>query len=364
VIEGYVDPSEDMVIEGPFGDHTGFYSLADRFPVFHVTCITHRKNAVYPATIVGFPPQEDAWLAKATEKIFLAPLKLALQPEIIDFHMPDAGVAHNLVVVRINKAYPGQGKKVISSLLGAGQMMFTKYIVVVSGDVDIRNYPCLLRHILGNTDTAKDLLIASGPLDVLDHASDICALGGKLGLDATVKLQEEISVNLPHEPVNENKVLNSLNNYKETILSANLLSGFPVAVVGIDPSADPQSFEKTKEILSGPSLRNVFRLVLAVDSTVDVYDWFTVAWQVLGNTDPVRDMIILSENTILIDATIKAFSRKGFPRRWPNVVCSADDTIKVVDLKWESLGIGPFIPSPSLKTLKLIRGARAEVSKS
>ncbi len=147
VIEGYVDPSEDPVIEGPFGDHTGFYSLADLFPVFHVTCITHRENAVYPATIVGVPPQEDAWLAKATEKIFLAPFRLALQPEITDFHMPDAGVAHNLVVVKINKAYPGQGKKVISSLLGAGQMMFTKYLVVVSGDVDIRNYNGLLRQI-------------------------------------------------------------------------------------------------------------------------------------------------------------------------------------------------------------------------
>ena len=362
VIEGYVDPSEDPVIEGPFGDHTGFYSLADLFPVFHVTCITHRENAVYPATIVGVPPQEDAWLAKATEKIFLAPLRLALQPEIIDFHMPDAGVAHNLVVVKINKAYPGQGKKVISSLLGAGQMMFTKYLVVVSGDVDIRNYKGLLRQIIGNTDPAKDLLFASGPLDVLDHASDIGALGGKLGLDATVKLQEEKSVSLlPPEQFDENKVLSNLNNFKETIISANLFSGFPVAVIGINPSDDPQAFEKTKELLSGPSLRNLLRLVLAVEGTVDIYDWFTVAWQVLGNTDPVRDIIILSENTILIDATIKAFSRKGFPRKWPDVVCSGEDTIKVVDLKWESLGIGPFIPSPSLKTLKLIRGRGAEV---
>ena len=364
VIEGYVDPSEEMVTEGPFGDHTGFYSLSDLFPVFHVTCITHRENAVYPATIVGVPPQEDAWLAKATEKIFLAPLRLALQPEITDFHMPDAGVAHNLVIVRIKKAYPGQGKKVISSLFGAGQMMFTKYLVVVSGDVDIRNYPALLRHVISNTDPAKDLLFASGPLDVLDHASDICALGGKLGLDATVKLQEELSVNLPHEQFDENKVLNNLNNIKETIITSNLLSGFPVAVVGINPSHDPRAFEKTKQILSGPSFGNTLRLVLAIESTVDVYDWHTVAWQVLGNTDPVRDMIILSENTIVIDATIKAYSMKGFPRRWPEVVCSADDTIKSVDLKWDSLGIGPFIPSPSLKISKLIRGAGAEVSQS
>ncbi len=178
--------------EGPFGDHTGFYSLADLYPRFHVTCITHSRNAVYPATIVGIPPMEDAWLAKATEKIFLAPLRLAILPEIEDFHMPAAGVAHNLVIVKIRKSYPGQGKKVISSLLGAGQMMFTKYLVVVSGDVDIRNYSQIMDHVFRNTTFREDLLFLSGPLDVLDHTSDIPALGGKLGVDATIKLVEEI----------------------------------------------------------------------------------------------------------------------------------------------------------------------------
>ena len=142
VIEGYVDPAEDLVWEGPFGDHTGFYSLADWYPKFHVTCITHSTKAVYPATIVGIPPQEDAWIAKATERLFLAPVKMTLQPEIEDFHMPDAGVAHNLVIVKIRKNYPGQGMKVLSSLAGAGQMMFTKYMIVVSGNVDIRDYQC------------------------------------------------------------------------------------------------------------------------------------------------------------------------------------------------------------------------------
>ena len=164
VIEGYVDPAEEQVLEGPFGDHTGFYSLADQYPVFHVTCITHSSNAVYPATIVGIPPQEDAWLAKATEKIFLTPVRLAIQPEIIDFHMPDAGVAHNLVVVRINKSFPGQGLKVINSLFGAGQMMFTKYLVVVSGDTDIRNYGELMKHILENTNFRMILYL---PADLL-----------------------------------------------------------------------------------------------------------------------------------------------------------------------------------------------------
>ncbi|MCU0363745.1 MAG: menaquinone biosynthesis decarboxylase [Bacteroidales bacterium] len=164
VIEGYVDTSEAMIWEGPFGDHTGFYSLADWYPVFHVTCISHRRDAVYPATIVGVPPQEDAWFARATERLFLAPVKMALLPEVSDFHMPDAGVAHNLVVVRIRKSYPGQGMKVISSLFGAGQMMFSKYIVVVSGDVDIRNYRELFVNISVNTSMASDLVFGKGPL--------------------------------------------------------------------------------------------------------------------------------------------------------------------------------------------------------
>ena len=362
VIEGYVDPSEDPVLEGPFGDHTGFYSLADWFPVFHVTCLTHRKNAVYPATIVGIPPQEDAWLAKATEKIFLAPLRLAIQPEITDFHMPDAGVAHNLVIVRINKAYPGQGKKVISSLLGAGQIMFSKYLVVVSGDVDIRNYTGLVRHIFDNTDYSKDILFASGPLDILDHASDVCALGGKLGVDATVRLKEEISDKVPIGAFDENGVINYLNKFKETIISANLLPGFPIVVIGINQSEDPQSPEKLKEIFTSASVRDVIRLVLVVDSTVDVYDLFTVAWQILANSDPGRDLIFLPDNIILVDGTIKAFSRRGFPRKWPNVVCSGEDTVNAVDMKWDSLGLGPLIPSPSLKSLKLIRGGGAEVN--
>lgn len=193
VIEGYVDPSEELFWEGPFGDHTGFYSLADWYPKFHVTCITHSKDAVYPATIVGIPPQEDAWLAKATERIFLSPVKMTLQPEIEDFHLPEAGVAHNLMIVKIKKSYPGQGMKVLSSLFGTGQMMFTKYLIAVSGEVDIRNYIDLAIHISMNTSSGSDLLFIKGPLDVLDHASDAFSFGGKLGVDATIKMHEELA---------------------------------------------------------------------------------------------------------------------------------------------------------------------------
>ena len=132
VIEGYVDPHDEMIWEGPFGDHTGYYSLPDWYPRFHITCITHKQNAVYPATIVGIPPQEDAWLGKATERIFLAPMKMTMVPEIIDMDMPVEGVFHNLVIAQIKKEYAGQGQKVMNAMWGAGQMMFNKILVLTS----------------------------------------------------------------------------------------------------------------------------------------------------------------------------------------------------------------------------------------
>jgi len=362
VIEGYVDPAEENVLEGPFGDHTGFYSLSDFYPLFHVTCITHSENAVYPATVVGIPPCEDAWLTKATEKIFLAPVKLALQPEIQDFHMPDAGVAHNLVIVKINKTYPGQGKKVINSLLGAGQMMFTKYLAVVSGETDIRNYRDILLEIFNNTDFRTDLLFTSGPLDVLDHSSDILSLGGKLGIDATVKMQEELAGKKVFTgDYMEEAILAYLKKFPETIVNIGVLPGLPLAAVALKQSEDPQAVETAVRIFLDAPAESVSRLILTVDNAVDINDWYTVAWQMLGNTDPQRDIRIISDNSILIDGTVKAFRKGGFPRRWPNIVCSAEETIRTIDQKWESLGIGVFIPSPSLKNSKLFREGNSEV---
>ncbi len=331
VIEGYVDPAEEPVLEGPFGDHTGFYSLADFYPRFHVTCITHSRKAVYPATIVGIPPMEDAWLAKATEKIFLAPLRLAILPELEDFHMPAAGVAHNLVIVKIRKSYPGQGKKVISSLFGAGQMMFTKYLVVVSGDVDIRNYSQVMDHVFRNAAFNKDLLFMSGPLDVLDHTSEIPALGGKLGVDATMKLDEEMPETIPPHPSDGRRMI----------------------VTGLNQAEDRQAVRKAKKELEAIHIQDDLRLILAVDKTVDVNDLYQVAWQVLGNSDPLRDTELLSENLLFIDGTAKAFREGGFLRKWPNVVVSSRDTVDAIDKKWGSLELGPFIPSPSIKNSHL-----------
>ncbi len=186
VLEGYVDPSEPLKTEGPFGDHTGYYSLADRYPVFHVECITHRKNAVYPATVVGKPPMEDCYMAKATERLFLPILQLVI-PDIIDMELPLSGVFHNCAIVSIRKRYPGQVRKVLSSLWGLGQMMYTKMIIVVDHTVDVHDLATVAWKVFNNIDASRDLVLSEGPLDALDHASPRPLYGTRLGIDATKK---------------------------------------------------------------------------------------------------------------------------------------------------------------------------------
>jgi 4-hydroxy-3-polyprenylbenzoate decarboxylase len=189
IIEGYVDP-EEMKIEGPFGDHTGFYSPADLYPVFHVTCITCRRDAVYPATIVGKPPMEDCYMAKATERIFLPVLQMVV-PEIIDLELPMEGVFHNCALVSIDKKYPGQAKKVINALWGLGQMSSTKFIAIFDKDINLQDSSTVTWKLLNNVDPGRDLLSSQGPLDALDHSACFADFGGKLGIDATRKTREE-----------------------------------------------------------------------------------------------------------------------------------------------------------------------------
>jgi len=185
VIEGWVDPRQ-TILEGPFGDHTGFYSLAGQFPVFNVTAITHRKNPIYPTTIVGKPPQEDYYLGKATERLFLPLLKI-LVPDIIDYDLPMFGVFHSCAFIKIKKDYPYHARKVMSAIWGAGQMAWTKMIVVVDEDVDVHNIDDVMFHVAANVDPKRDLTIVDGPLDILDHAAPFEGAGSKLGIDATKK---------------------------------------------------------------------------------------------------------------------------------------------------------------------------------
>lgn len=189
VLEGYVDPHERRM-EGPFGDHTGYYSPADEYPVFHLTCITHRKDPIYPATIVGKPPMEDCWIGKATERIFLPLIKTQL-PEIVDMNLPVEGIFHNLAFVSIRKRYPMQAQKVISALWGLGQMMFTKIIIVFDEDVNVQDMSEVLWRLGSNIDPRRDIIFADGPVDVLDHAAPQPLFGSKMGIDATRKLRNE-----------------------------------------------------------------------------------------------------------------------------------------------------------------------------
>ena len=190
VIEGYIDPVEPLRQEGPFGDHTGFYTLPEPYPVFHITAITHRKNAIYPATIVGIPPMEDFYIGAASVKLFLPIFKMNF-PEIVDIALPAEGVVHNLVVVSIKKTYPMQAYKVMHGLWGMGQMMFTKYLVVVDDDVDVHNTSDVLFRLCANTDPQRDSIFTKGPSDVLDHATSEVGSGSKQGIDATRKLPGE-----------------------------------------------------------------------------------------------------------------------------------------------------------------------------
>jgi 4-hydroxy-3-polyprenylbenzoate decarboxylase len=189
VIEGYADPRETL-LEGPFGDHTGFYSLSSPYPAFRVTAITHRRSPIYPATIVGKPPMEDYYLGKATERIFL-PLLRTIIPDILDYHLPMFGAFHNCVFVKIRKEYPLQARKVMHAIWGAGQMSFSKFIIVVDEDVNVHDEQDVLFHVGANVDPRRDTVVVDGPLDILDHAARFEGAGSKMGIDATRKTPGE-----------------------------------------------------------------------------------------------------------------------------------------------------------------------------
>jgi 4-hydroxy-3-polyprenylbenzoate decarboxylase len=301
VIEGWVDVNAPLRTEGPFGDHTGFYSLEDPYPVFHVSAITHRRDAVYPATLVGVPPQEDAWFAAATERIFLPPIRATLQPEVRDLHMPTAGVAHNLAIVAMESSYAGQPEKVASALWGAGQMMFNKVLVAVPADFPIRDEEAVCE-LLRGIDPERDMIFGHGVLDVLDHATTTPGRGGKLLIDATN----------PNFQISE---------------SSNFQIIFDEAAEGLTP------YEKL--------------------------------WLGLANIDPARDISVSDGAVTVdarAKTTYHEFSSKEkMPRRWPNVVVMNEETVHLVDSRWAEYGLGELLPSPSRRYRKLLFSEEAEV---
>jgi len=364
IIEGYIDPQEEFILEGPFGDHTGYYSLADFYPRFHINCITHRKNAVYPATIVGIPPQEDAWLGKATERIFLMPIKMTMVPEIVDMDLPVEGVFHNLVIVKIKKDYPGQAIKVMHSLWGAGQMMFTKMMIVVDGDVNVHDAVEVAKYVSDNFNPATDVMFTQGPVDVLDHSCSVMAFGGKIGIDGTRKLPEETgpqstvhspsaAVHSPQPTGLSPQASTLLPEIKEVNFSL-LEKGIALAFVAIEKNRKNHLREIGETVAALPEFRNI-KVIIFLDHTLNVSDTADAVWRFSNNVDPKRDHQVILPVTpgetahLLLDATRKTKDMDDFQRDWPNILASDESTIHRVDEIWKNLGLGKFIESPSLK---------------
>jgi 4-hydroxy-3-polyprenylbenzoate decarboxylase len=370
IIEGYVDPTEDPIWEGPFGDHTGYYSLPDWYPRFHITAITHRKNPVYPATIVGIPPQEDAWLGKATERIFLAPIKMTLVPEIIDMEMPVEGVFHNLVIAKIRKEYAGQGQKVMNAMWGAGQMMFNKILVVADEAADIRDYQALARYVFQNWNPATDVYFSQGPMDVLDHSCSRLGFGGKMCIDGTAKTIEETDDRYQWPGPGAIRLKDAypgIHNINTSLLEC----GIPVLLIAV--RKDRPNFIRTlHESITALEATERVKLILYVEHTVDPTDLSVALWRFCNNLDPKRDHILTERQSITnpakrwaclgLDGTTKTAALDNFQRDWPNIIVADDETIKAVDDKWQDLGLGPFLPSPSLKFKDQLYGSEAVVT--
>lgn len=366
VIEGYVDPEEPLRQEGPFGDHTGFYSLEDAYPVFHVTAITHREEAVYPATVVGIPPQEDAWIEWATERLFEPLIRLSLVPELTGFHMPTAGVAHNLVLASIETAFPGHGRKALHALWGAGQMMFTKLAIIVGNEPRLTDYEALARHVSARVDPARHVERATGPLDCLDHSSAEPVYGGKLGLDATGPVLETNAVQEQYPDLNSLASFRSVHPEIKDINLDWIRKGIAVGLVSLSKGR-PGIIRELMDDIRQEEFFSPIRFWFFFDREVNLKRTHDLVWLVGNHVDASNDIVIsapgqTSKNGILfVDATTKSREMDGFRRPWPNPVVMDDTTISLVDRKWDSYGLGPMIPSPSLEYRPLVREGGARV---
>ncbi len=314
VLEGYVDPSEELFYEGPFGDHTGFYSLEDYYPKFHITRITHRKNAIYPATIVGIPPMEDFYFALASERIFVEPIRKIIAPEVVDMLMPMEGVAHNIVLVSIKKSYPAQAFKVAAALWGAGQMGFNKCLVILSHKPGVSIKDNFLESIK-TMNPLRDCTIVNGTLDVLDHATPTTGMGGKIAIDLTEKL--------------------------------------PVELLGSEHPTGLEVRISHENSLESGVIKIVIDNHIPLDTPLGVITWLTGA-----NCDPMRDITVSSSGAV-IDARAKI----ALLERHPQIVTQSSTVIELVDSRWGEYMIGDFIESPSLAYLPLLFGEGYKIKK-
>ena len=343
VIEGYVDPSEPLAVEGDFGDHTGFYSLKDLYPHFHITAITHRKDAVYPATVVGVPPQEDAYISVATERIFLAPIRLVMQPEIVDMTMPTAGTSHNIATISIHSRYQGQAVKVAQGMWSAGQMMFNKYLLLTPAETAVRDSNQIAA-LLRGCEPKSAVIRSEGIYDVLDHATATCGYGGKLALNLTEN---------PAGAERKAEVSSELTLPEGVTMRTDLLEKWSTLLLFADNEQDVD----LAAITQSEGIKCNF--IALFDSRAAKFSAEDLLWIAAANTDPNRD-ITLVENTLTIDARVKIPGREGAPARFPNVVTSLPEVIEMVDKRWAEYGLGEFIVSPSVKYRKLLFSDKAE----
>ncbi|MFC4455639.1 menaquinone biosynthesis decarboxylase [Deinococcus sonorensis] len=345
ILEGYVDPQEEWAMEGPFGDHTGFYTLPDLYPRFHVTAITMRRTPVYPATIVGRPPMEDAYLIEASERLFLPAAQMIL-PEITDYHMPPAGVAHNLVFVSIKKRFPGEAYKVASGLLGLGQMMFAKVIVVVDDGVPVQDFAAVWQTVARQAVPGRDTLTGRGPIDALDHSSRTWSYGGKLIIDATRKLPEELGQAVgsregQHEEQEAGAELSPAEPAYTDQLDGVTAQHRPAETPGywavqVTKTRPFQSREIGEQLAQHPAADGVRHLLL-VDELTDVQDLQDVWWTILNNIDPERDVWV-SHGRLVWDGTRK-LPEEGFVRAWPPKISMDQATRDRVDARWHLYGL-------------------------
>lgn len=377
IIEGYVDPTDELIWEGPFGDHTGYYSLPDWYPRFHITAITHKKNPVYPATIVGIPPQEDAWLGKATERIFLAPIKMTMVPEIMDMDMPVEGVFHNLVIAKIKKDYAGQGQKVMNAMWGAGQMMFNKILVMTDEGVKIQDYDALAKYVFKNLNPATDIYFSTGPMDVLDHSCSKMGFGGKMCIDGTAKHEEEKddsyewNKDLLLEPGFLKEKFPEISAVNMSLLEKEI----PCIIISVEKNRKGHIAELHQQVCALTEIEGI-KMILYVEHSVDANDLPIALWRLCNNLDPKRDHHLCKRPAndsqltthdsyfacMGFDGTRKTKEFDNFQRDWPNIIVADDNTIKSVDAKWNELGLGEFIPSPSHKFKEQMYGEEAVVN--
>lgn len=298
ILEGYVDTGEAPCWEGPFGDHTGYYSLEDWYPKFHVTCLTHRRRPVYPATVVGRPPMEDCFLAKATERIFLPVLKMQI-PQLVNLNLPLEGVFHNCAILAVRPDFPGAARTAMNAVWGMGQMRYTKLVVTVDGGVDPYDIDAVLQRVL-SCDFGRDLILDLGPLDALDHASDAALLGARAGLDAT---------------------------------------GTPTGTPGkllLLPVEKKAAWDGRKAGRGALAATDA-KLILLLDHTVDLTDRKEVFWRVLNNIDGGRDFTVL-DGRLAVDAT-KKWPDEGLTRPWPEDIVMSAEIKERVDRRWREYGL-------------------------